>query len=288
MTLIAATIVMFLLATAFTVALGIANQKLHVETDPRQAEIEAALPQVNCGGCGYASCAAYAEAVAKGEAEVNLCGPGGADVATKIAAIMGVELGESWTRRPVVHCCASQQDRKSRPRLLRISTCGEANVSGQPHACAYGCLGLGDCMRACAFGAIRMKDGLPVIDYALCTSCGACERACPRGIIEMVPFKAERMMIVACNSKDPGRVVRQICPVGCIACGACARASDLFKVEANLAAIDYEQYDPESDLQTAAEKCPTRVIAWVGPATSEPQKPPKPAKAKKQTASAAS
>ena len=285
MVLVTSTIVMFLLAAAFAVALGIANQKLRVETDPRQATVEAVLPQINCGGCGYPGCAAYAEAVTKGETEVNLCGPGGLDVAQQIAEIMGVELGDTWTRRPVVHCCARDQDRATHPTLVRMATCGEADVAGQSHACAFGCLGVGDCMVVCPFGAVQMIDGLPLIDYSLCTSCGACERVCPRGIIEMVPFKADRMLVVVCSSKDPGRFVRQICPVGCISCGACARASDLFKVDANLARLDYEKYDAEAAPVVAAEKCPTRVIAWVGPDTSEPLKPPKPAKPKAKAAS---
>ena len=62
------------------------------------------------------------------------------------------------------------------------------------------------------------------------------------------------------------KYVRQVCKVGCIGCGMCARKSDLFKVEDNLAHIDYDQYDPESmdEAQLALEKCPMNGILYIG------------------------
>jgi len=125
-----------------------------------------------------------------------------------------------------------------------------------------------------------MVNGLPVMRYDLCTSCGACERACPRGIVRLIPFKAEQMTVVACNSHDPGPIMRQlkICTVGCIGCGLCARtAGDLFKMSTNLAVIDYHKYSTLTDLAPVAAKCPVKVIRTVGPDDSVPVRPEPPA-----------
>lgn len=276
MVLIATTLFMFAMATVFAVALSVANRKLAVEVDPRQTEIESILPGINCGGCGFPGCAGYAEALVRAKAEANRCGPGGPAVAGKIGHILGVDVGETWPRLPVVHCCAGDDVRPPRPAKHHIATCAAAQVAGQTQACAYGCLGLADCRHACPYGAIEMVNGLPVIHYHLCTSCGACEKACPRGIIHLIPFKAGQMTVVACCSRDPGMAMRnqKICSVGCIGCGACVRANgELFQMTTNLAVIDYQKYDALTELATVATKCPVKVIRTVGPDDSTTIRP---------------
>jgi ferredoxin len=82
----------------------------------------------------------------------------------------------------------------------------------------------------------------------------------------MVPFKADRMLVVACSNKDFGKDVRAVCKVGCIGCRACTRASNLFKVVDNLSVIDYDLYDPDKmdALRVAVEKCPMKRVVLVG------------------------
>ena len=75
--------------------LGIASNAFKVEVDEREEQILAVLPGNNCGGCGYPGCSGCAAAIVKGEAPVNACPVGGADVGAKVGAIMGVEAGES-------------------------------------------------------------------------------------------------------------------------------------------------------------------------------------------------
>ena len=75
---------------AAAVALGFAARKFAVEVDPRELAVAEVLSGANCGACGYPGCAAYAKAVASGEASPNLCTPGGAGTVEKIAHIMGV------------------------------------------------------------------------------------------------------------------------------------------------------------------------------------------------------
>ena len=177
---------------------------------------------------------------------------------------MGVELAQSYPLRPVVHCAVGYDARLKRAAYSGEQTCGSANLVAGVQGCTYGCLGLGDCVRACQFDAIHIVNGLAVVDYEKCVGCGACERVCPRHIISMVPFKAERMLVVACSNHDPGRAVRQVCTVGCTGCGACHRLNDIFNVTDNLAGVDYDRYDPNMDFGPVMEKCPRKSMIFVG------------------------
>ena len=79
----------------FGAILGFASIIFRVEQDPKVPLVRECLPGANCGGCGFAGCDALSEAIAKGEAPVNACPVGGAAVAEKVAAVMGVEAGSS-------------------------------------------------------------------------------------------------------------------------------------------------------------------------------------------------
>ncbi len=255
---------MLVLAVVMSWVLGWASKAFHVKVDPRVEQANEILPGVNCGGCGYVGCAEYAEAVVAGEAPPNKCTVGGESCARALAELLGIELAASLPYRPVVHCSAGWAERLKRSDYRGEATCVSANMISGVQGCTYGCLGLGDCERACGFDAIHVIDGLATVDYEACTGCGACEKACPRHIISMVPFKAERVVVIACSNHDPGRVVRQVCKVGCIGCGVCAKLNDLFNVTDNLAGIDYDRYDPEMDFGPVMDKCPRKTIVAVG------------------------
>jgi len=265
-------LVLFLLALAFALGLTIASIKLRVEQDPRIDQVEQALPGANCGGCGMAGCAAFAKAVVLGKAPVTGCPVGGPSCGERIAAIMGVSFEMKVKTRPVLHCVAGSASRKLRAPYHGSLRCSEANLIPGVQGCAYGCLGLGDCIEVCKFGALRMEDGLPIFDYAKCTSCGACVTACPRGLIELIPFKNEQMLVVGCSSRDPGKVVRQVCDAGCLGCGACARKSDVFAANGNLACIDYTKYTDVDSLKEAFAKCPAKALVVFGPTGRIPVK----------------
>jgi ferredoxin len=85
----------------------------------------------------------------------------------------------------------------------------------------------------------------------------------------MVPFSQENMLTVACKSCETGRATRSMCKVGCIGCGLCAKQTELFKVEDNLARLDYQKYQPTEQTETAMNKCPTGVIVFRGPTCPE-------------------
>lgn len=104
------------LGLVFGLVLAAASKIFYVETDPRLDELNACLPGANCGGCGFAGCSAYAEAVFKGEAPIGKCASGGNECAKAMAAIMGVEAAEV-TRRWL--SCAAPVPEPTMPRATR-------------------------------------------------------------------------------------------------------------------------------------------------------------------------
>jgi len=262
------------LGTGFAVVLLVASEKLKVEVDPKIEQIHAALPNLDCGACGFAGCGSYAKAVLADPELLGACAPGGAEVLDAIAAILNLQVSDSGpAKRPIVHCRSRRDQKTFHAEYYGIPSCTAANALANAQACKFGCLGFGDCTRACKFDALHVVDGLATVDYEKCTGCTACSKACPRGLIEMVPFGHENMMTVACNSIETGRAVRAMCKVGCIGCGICAKQTDQFGVTDNLARLDYTKYEPDEQAETAMTKCPTGVIVYRGPTAPEPRQP---------------
>jgi len=182
---------------------------------------------------------------------------------------MGVEVSPSYPYRAVVHCVAHWDDKLGRRPYRGEPTCAAANLVAGIQGCVYGCLGFGDCTRACRYDAIHVIDGLATVDYDKCVGCKACARACPRNIITMVPFKAERMLVVACSNQEKGPDVKQVCKVGCIGCSACTRHAELISMEGNLPVVDYSRYDERADFALARQKCPRASMVYVGKPSPE-------------------
>ncbi len=234
------------------VVLYLASKKFAVFEDPRIAQVAEVLPQANCGGCGYPGCSGFAGACVKaadaGSLEGKLCPVGGAPVMEKVAAILGLEAVASEPKLAVVRCNGSCENR---PRIVQYDgaiSCRVAHAtSGGETLCSFGCLGCGDCVKACKFDAIKMnpETGLPEVDAEKCTACGACAKACPRGIIEIRPkgrvVKGEaRRVWVGCVNKDKGAIAAKACAVSCIGCGKCQKVckKEAITIENNLAYID--------------------------------------------------
>jgi electron transport complex protein RnfB len=240
------------------VALGFAAKKFAVEVDPRELAIVEVLSGANCGACGYPGCAAYAKAVAEGEAAPNMCTPGGQGTIEAIAHIMGVAAVRTEPQVAVVLCQGDNRKAKAKYRYLGVTDCNAAQrIADGPKACPGGCLGLGTCARVCPFGAIEITaEGLAVISRGKCTGCKKCVPACPRGVIGMTPLKAA--VHVLCNSHDKGAEVRKYCQVGCIACQICVKTvPEAYVVEDFLARVVYDEHDKAAP---AVAKCPTKCI----------------------------
>jgi Na+-translocating ferredoxin:NAD+ oxidoreductase RNF subunit RnfB len=266
MEIIQAVLTVGLLGLLFGLGLFYALKVFQVKPDPAVERISKLLPGANCGACGFGSCRMYAEDLASGEAKTaDLCKPAGEEVRKKIAEVAGLEHGEKIKEIAVVHCGADRDQRKKAAEYGGMENCASANLTlNGGLACSYACLGYGDCMEACPFGAIRMEKGLPVIDPDKCTACGKCAEACPREIISLEPFISGQVTAVLCSSKDTGKKVRQICPVGCIACRICEKfTSGDFKVRDNLAFVDKDKAGAGTDWHTAIQKCPMKTIRKV-------------------------
>jgi RnfABCDGE-type electron transport complex B subunit len=250
---------MGVLGLFFSLGLVFAYRKLRVYVDPKIEKVAEILPQANCGACGYSGCQAFAEAVAEGKAPSDGCPVGGEEVASQIADILGTTAEEVVKKVSRVHCRGTWEAALSRGAYRGISTCYASHLIAGNKQCTYGCLGLGDCARACPFEAMYMsQDGLPVVVEENCTACGICVDVCPRNILELNPISQD--IIVFCRSEDRGAVARKVCKNACIACGICVRACpDAIILENNLAKIiDYKKIDPEKIPEI--EKCPTDSI----------------------------
>ena len=256
------------LGLIFGLVLAVASKVFYVETDPRLDKLNECLPGANCGGCGYAGCGAYAEAVLNGEAPIGACSAGGNECAQAMAAIMGVKA-EAVTRRVALVRCSGARTYDKDGNLTRgakikaeyegFRDCLSASKVGGngPVACKYGCLGFGSCVRACKYGAISVKGGVAVVDEDLCVGCMACANACPRGLI--VPVEPGRNVVIACASLAKGAVTTRGCTVGCIGCGLCKKIcpEGAITVEKNLAVIDYSKC---TNCGLCATVCPKKLI----------------------------
>lgn len=245
----------------FGALLSIAAKIFAVEKDERIPQIVDVLPGANCGGCGFAGCSAYAEAICKGEAGVSGCPVGGHDVADKIAAIMGVEAQKEEKMVSFVACSGNCEVAPNKFLNNETIDCHTANrLSGGIKGCTFGCLGFGTCVSKCQFDAISIQNGIAVVDREKCTNCGMCIAECPRGVITRVPYNSKA--VVACSSKASGKETRLVCNVGCIGCGICAKncESEAIMVENNLARIDGTKC---TGCGVCVEKCPRKIIRLV-------------------------
>lgn len=251
-----------ILGLVFGILLGFASKKFEVKVDPMIPKVRECLPSANCGGCGYAGCDAYAEAVVTGAAKANLCSVGGAAVVEKIGEVLGISVEASVKETAFVKCGGDCHKAKEKYDFIGVSNCLEASllVGGGGKSCSYGCLGLGSCVGVCEFGALSIVDGIAKVDREKCTNCGACMNICPKGLIESVPY--DKIVRVACNSKDAGKAVRDNCSAGCIGCKICEKTCPVnsVKVEGFLAKVDYSTC---VNCKACTMKCPTKAISAI-------------------------
>ncbi len=257
--IIMATIIVGVVGCAIGFLLCLASEKFKVEVDPREEQILGVLPGNNCGGCGYPGCPGCAHAIASGEAPVNQCPVGGAPVAAKVGAIMGVDAGEQVRMVAHVRCIGDCDMTTPKYNYAGVKSCSAMAFvpGGGPKECKYGCMGYGDCVESCQFDAIHIVNGIALVDKEACKACGKCVEACPRDIIELIPYEASE--VVDCRNKDKGKDVMAVCKTGCIACHLCEKTCqhDAVHVVDNIAYIDQDKCVGCGD---CAAKCPKKVI----------------------------
>lgn len=244
----------------FGVILGIASKKFHVETDERVERVRECLGGANCGACGFAGCDAFAAAVVAGEAKPNGCPPGGAAAAERIGEILGVSVEYSEKKVATLLCLGTRAVAKDRYAYEGLSSCrAAAGLAGGPKQCVYSCIGLGDCVTKCSFGAIKISNGIAEIDTQKCGGCGTCVEACPRSAIELLPISANT--VVKCRNKDVGRAAVAVCMMACIGCKRCEKEceTDAIKVVDGSARIDYTRC---TRCGKCAAVCPRKCIEY--------------------------
>ncbi len=270
------------IALVAAIVLYVCSKRFAVHEDPRIGQVTAALPGANCGGCGYPGCGGLANALVKaadaGSLEGLMCPVGGAAVMGQVADLLGMAVANTEPMVAVVRCNGTCENRPRITEYNGLRTCTAVHACGVGEtACGYGCLGCGDCVAACNFGAIKInpETGLPEVDDERCTSCGACVKACPRHIIELRKKGVKnRRVYVRCVNRDKGAVARKACAAACIGCGKCAKECkfEAITVEGNLSYIDHAKCRL---CRKCVEACPTHAIV----AVNFPAPKPRPAKA---------
>lgn len=263
-TIISTVIVLSSLGVLLAVILYFVAQKFKVYEDPRIDEIVEILPGANCGGCGYAGCRAFAEAlVGSDDISALLCPVGGSDVMSKAAEHLGKTATAKDPMVAVVRCAGSCE---LRPRTNLFEGAKSCLVMATTYSgdtgCSFGCLGQGDCVVSCGFDAIGINPEtlLPEVDDEKCTACGSCVKACPKFIIELrKKGPKNRRIFVSCVNKDKGGLAKKSCEAACIGCTKCQKvcAFDAINIANNLAYIDSAKCRL---CRKCVTECPTNAI----------------------------
>ena len=249
--------IMLAIALVFGAILVVCSHFLAVRKDERIEQVEKLLANSNCGGCGKAGCAQFAEALVKGEVRLSDCRATPAANKEQIAKILGGgEIGEETVA--VVHCnggnaCYDKYDYQG------YGNCASCElIAGGVKACPVGCIGKKTCADVCPHHAISVEDGgYAVVDKGKCISCGVCISDCPKHIIGRIPKNAK--VYIACSNHGKGKDVMELCKRGCIGCGIKEKncPAGAIEMQDGLPKIDYSKC---IGCLKCVEKCPRKCI----------------------------
>lgn len=157
-----AVLALAILAAIFGALLGYSSIRFKVKLDPIVEELDAMLPQTQCGQCGYPGCKPYAQAIADGD-DINKCPPGGDAVMRQLADRMGVD--------------PQQLEGEEKPKMIALIREDE-------------CIGCTKCIQACPVDAIMgATRQMHTVITDECTGCELCVAPCPTDCIDMLPIQ---------------------------------------------------------------------------------------------------
>lgn len=166
-----AIIVFSMLSLLIGLILVIGAKRFKVDGNPIVDKINAILPQTQCGQCNFAGCKPYAEAMAKGEASINQCPPGGQEGVDALAALLNVET------LPL-----NEENGIEKPKQVAVII-------------EELCIGCTLCIQACPVDAILgASKVMTTVIASECTGCDLCLPPCPVDCIEMVDVENETIL----------------------------------------------------------------------------------------------
>lgn len=261
--ILAAVAILGSVGLVFGTLIALANRKLKVWEDPRIDVVNGMLPNANCGACGEPGCRAFAEKLVAGGVQPAGCNVATDEARAQIAGYLGVDAGQAVRIGARLLCAGGSAVARQQADYRGYPTCAAAAaVAGGGKGCAWGCLGLADCVRACTFGAMRMDDGgLPAIDLDKCTACGDCVVACPKDLLIILPL--DQRLLVRCRNLIAGDGILDDCKVACTTCGKCVAdaAPGLISIASGVAVVDYRLNAFAG--ADAVARCPTGAIVWL-------------------------
>ncbi len=166
--MLTAMIAIGVLAALFGLLLGYSAIRFKVDADPIVDQIDALLPQTQCGQCTFPGCRPYAEAIAAGEADINQCPPGGEATIQALADLLGVDP------KPL-----NEEHGRHTEKMVAV-------IDEQV------CIGCTLCIQACPVDAILgAAKQMHTVIADECTGCELCVPPCPVDCIKMVPVKKD-------------------------------------------------------------------------------------------------
>lgn len=250
-----------LLVLIITVCVAVSTSK-NKKLNKTSEVIRELLPNINCGNCGRRTCIEFAEDVEKGNTTISNCPYLVGKNYLRCRRIVKKQRKAHFDVVAFVRCKGGC-DCKSKFEYVGDQTCSSKNLihSGDKY-CPVACLGCGDCVKACIYGAVSIsKKGCAIVDKTKCVGCGECVDACPNKLIALIP--SNKYVDVVCrNSASDDSTITRNCSVSCINCEACIVAcpSGAIKMVGNLPQIDKEKCIKCGKCVAA---CPNHVISRI-------------------------
>lgn len=238
-------------------------------------EINASLPGMNCGACGFPGCFAYAQALSKDKKVFfsSACTTALQDEAmlTGIEKALDLSVDKSVLNQKAVVSCSGNCENIG--VYTGVPSCKAASkILRGFKKCPYSCLGLGDCIETCPQNAIHydINTNIVAIDPEKCNGCGLCVKECPRNVIKLVP--ANSNVVFLCNYQDlrdiPGR---EKCESGCIRCRKCVKTCPAEAITWNKDR-SIPEFDPEkcTNCGECIKACPQKIIVRMNDILKQP------------------